>query len=109
MDTAAATLITMVFLASDGEISRARSAMPTGLTPSMTTEAPFVASLLLSGSSAPAMVMTWWRSASSAARSARRTVATTSEGSVPAASRPPRMASFMDPQPRNAIRLLMAP
>ena len=78
-DTAAATLMTIVSGARDPLISRARSAIPTGLTPRITTAEPVAACLLLSGSSSPAMaVIPWWRWASSAARSARRTVATMS-------------------------------
>ena len=85
METAAATLMTIASGEREPLISRASSAMPTGFTPRITTPDPFAACLLLSGSSLPAMaVMPWWRSASSAARSARRTVATTSMGSVPA-------------------------
>ena len=51
METAAATLITIVSGESEPLISRASSAMPTGLTPRITTPEPVAACLLLSGSS----------------------------------------------------------
>ena len=56
-DTAAATLMTIASGASESPISRARSAMPTGLTPRITTPEPVAACLLFSGSSSPAMAV----------------------------------------------------